>query len=117
MSAVHWIENGVTSAQFFGTPFGGVGRNTLRGQTISTANIALFKNTKLSERFTLQLRATAYNAFNHQFRGNPDPVLEDVGSTFQNNFSNPSGGATFAGNNTADGILQRRLELGAKIIF
>jgi len=117
MSAVHWIENGLASAQFFGTPFGGVGRNTLRGQNISTANLALFKNTKLSEKLTLQLRATAYNVFNHQFRGNPDPILEDVGSSFQNNFSNTSGGATFAGNNIADGILQRRLELGAKIIF
>jgi len=115
--AVHWIANNVLSAQFFGTPFGGVGRNTLRGQNISTSNVALFKNTKLSERFTLQLRATAYNVFNHQFRGNPDPILEDVGSTFQNNLSNPSGGGTFAGNNIADGILQRRLELGAKIIF
>jgi len=116
-SAVHWIENGLASAQFFGTPFGGVGRNTLRGQNISTMNLALFKNTKLSEKFTLQIRATAYNAFNHQFRGNPDPVLEDVGGSFQNNFSNTSGGATFAGNNIADGILQRRIELGAKIIF
>jgi len=117
MSAVHWIENGLASAQFFGTPFGGVGRNTLRGQNISTMNLALFKNTKLSEKFTLQLRATAYNAFNHQFRGNPDPVLEDVGSSFGNNFSNISGGGTFAGNLVADGIVQRRIELGAKIIF
>jgi hypothetical protein len=116
-SSVKFIANGLESAQFFGSPFLGVGRNTFRGQNISTANIALFKNTKLSEKFTLQLRATAYNAFNHQFRGNPDPLLEDVGSTFGNNFSNISGGGTFAGNNTADGILNRRLELGAKIIF
>lgn len=117
LSAVHWIENSVTSAQFFGSPFLGGGRNTLRGQAISTMNLSLFKNTKLSEKFTLQLRATAYNAFNHQFRGNPDPILEDVGSTFQNNFSNTSGGGTFAGNIVADGIVQRRIELGAKIIF
>jgi len=118
MNAVHWIENSVTSAQFFGTPFNGAGRNTLRGQNISTLNFALFKNTKLTERMTLQLRATAYNALNHQFRGVPDPLLEDVFSgTFQNNFGNFSGGGTFAGNTLADGILQRRLELGAKIIF
>jgi outer membrane receptor protein involved in Fe transport len=118
LSAVHWIENNVESAHFFGSPFKGVGRNTLRGQAISTMNLALFKNTKLSEKVTLQLRATAYNVLNHQFRGNPDPLLEDLFSgTFQNNFSNFSGGSAFGGNLVADGILQRRLELGAKIIF
>ncbi|MFY9559675.1 MAG: TonB-dependent receptor [Terriglobales bacterium] len=118
LSAVHWVENNIEAAHFFGSPFSGSGRNTLRGQNTSTMNLALFKNTKLSERVTLQLRATAYNAFNHQFRGVPDPLLEDVFSgTFQNNFSNFSGGNTFAGNAVADGILQRRLELGAKLIF
>ncbi len=118
LSAVHWVESNIEAAHFFGSPFSGSGRNTLRGQNLSTANLALFKNTKLTERVTLQLRATAYNAFNHQFRGVPDPLLEDVFSgTFQNNFGNPNGGNTFAGNPVADGILQRRLELGAKIIF
>jgi outer membrane receptor protein involved in Fe transport len=117
-SAVHWVENGLAYAQFKGTPFGGVGRNSLRGQAINALNVAMFKNTKLSERFTLQLRATAYNFLNHQFRGVPDPLLEDVAAgSFQNNFYNIDGGSTFAGNVVADGIAQRRLELGAKIIF
>jgi hypothetical protein len=123
-SAVRWIANEPNAAQFFGTPFKGAGRNSLRGQAISTMNLALFKNTKLTEKVTLQLRATAYNALNHQFRGVPDPLIEDVcfpdctgPHSFQNNFFNLSGGNTFAGNAVADGILQRRLELGAKIIF
>ena len=61
---------------------------------------------------------SAYNFLNHQFRGNPDPILEDAAAgSFQNNFFNPNGGSTFAGNTVADGISQRRLELGAKIIF
>jgi outer membrane receptor protein involved in Fe transport len=118
LSGVHWLENNLESAQFFGTPFNGAGRNTLRGQAISAMNLAVFKNTKLTERVTLQLRATAYNALNHQFRGVPDPLLEDVtAGSFQNNFFNSNGGSTFAGNALADGILQRRLELGMKIIF
>ena len=118
-SAVRWIANDSDNAAFFfGSPFKGAGRNILRGQAISAANLALFKNTKLTEKITLQLRATAYNAFNHQFRGNPDPLLDDVFSgSFGNNFFNTSGGGTFAGNAVADGIVQRRLELGAKIIF
>jgi outer membrane receptor protein involved in Fe transport len=119
LSAVRWIENGLASAQFFGSPFRGAPRNSLRGQPISTSNLSMFKNTKLSERVTLQLRATAYNFMNVQFRGVPDPLLEDGGPTgsFQRTDFNANGGATFAGNTIADGIGHRRLELGAKIIF
>jgi outer membrane receptor protein involved in Fe transport len=118
LSAEHWLINDLNSATFYGSPFLGVGRNSLRGQPISTANLSMFKNTKLTERFTLQLRATAYNVLNTQFRGNPDPLADDVGAgSFQNTEFNPNGGATFAGNINTDGIGIRRLELGAKIIF
>jgi hypothetical protein len=118
ISGAHWIVNDNTAAQILGSPFRGVGRNTLRGQPISTVNVSMFKNTKLSERFTLQLRATAYNALNTQFRGVPDPVLDDVlAGSFQNTNFNPNGGGTFANNIVTDGIGQRRLEFGAKIIF
>ena len=117
-SAVRWIANEPNAAQFFGTPFKGASRNILRGQPISTSNLSMFKNTKLNERFTLQLRATAYNFMNTQFRGNPDPLLDDVfGGSFGNTNTNFSGGSAFGGNLVADGILQRRIELGAKIIF
>jgi len=124
LSAVHWLLNDQNAAQFKGTPFGGAGRNSLRGQPISTANMSMFKNTKLTERLTLQLRATAYNVMNTQFRGVPDPLMEDVippnaslPGSFQNTDYNANGGATFAGNINTDGIGIRRLELGAKFIF
>src|SRR5262249_844891 len=107
--------------------------NLYRGQPISTANFSMFKNTKLTERFTLQLRATAYNVMNTQFRGVPDVLLDDVFGgfgpngeapgqagfipAFQSTIFNPNGGSTFAGNINTDGIGIRRLELGAKIIF
>jgi outer membrane receptor protein involved in Fe transport len=118
ISSAHWIANDLEAAKILGSPFLGVGRNTLRGQPISTANLSLFKNTKLTEKLTLQLRATAYNVMNVQFRGNPDPVLDDIlAGTFGNTNFNSNGGATFAGNTIADGIAQRRLELGLKLIF
>ena len=117
-SAVRWIVNEPNAAAFFGSPFKGHARNDLRGQPISTSNLSMFKNTKLTERLTLQLRATAYNFMNTQFRGTPDPLLDDVfGGSFGNTNFNSNGGGTFAGNTVADGIAQRRLELGAKIIF
>jgi outer membrane receptor protein involved in Fe transport len=118
LSAVHWVINDLNSAQFFGSPFLGNGRDTLRGQPISTANLSMFKNTKLNERFTLELRATAYNVMNTQFLGVPDVIADDtaVGS-FQSVKFNSNAGSTFAGNTTTDGINIRRLEFGAKIKF
>jgi hypothetical protein len=117
-NSVHWIVNDNVAAAAFGSPFLGVSRNTNRGQPISTANASMFKNTKLTERLTLQLRATAYNIMNVQFRGVPDPLLDDVlAGSFQNTYFNSNGGATFTGNCVYDGICQRRLEFGAKVIF
>jgi hypothetical protein len=78
----------------------------------------MLKNFKLTEKFTFQFRATAYNLMNTQFRGTPDPLLDDVlGSSFLNTNFNSNGGGTFAGNIVHDGIGQRSLEFGAKIIF
>jgi len=118
ISGAHWIHNDPIAAQVVGTPYGGVGRNTLRGTPISTANLSVFKNFRITERFTAQLQATAYNVMNVQFRGVPDPVLDDVAiGKFQNTDYNVNGGGTFAGNIITDGIGQRRLYFGMKFIF
>jgi outer membrane receptor protein involved in Fe transport len=117
-SAVHWIQNNPAAAIVYGTPFAGVGRNTLRGQDISTANLAFFKNIKVSERLTAQFQAQAFDVMNTQFRGVPDPILDDVSrGSFQNTDFNSNGGATFAGNINTDGIGRRRLLFGMKLIF
>jgi hypothetical protein len=116
--SAHWIRNDPTAAQVIGTPFAGVGRNTLRGQDISTANLAFFKNIKVTEKLTAQFQAQAYNVMNTQFRGVPDPILDDVTrGSFQNTNFNSNGGATFAGNINTDGIGRRRLLFGLKLIF
>src|SRR4029077_15510805 len=39
LSAVHWVYNDPNAAVFYGTPYAGGGRNTLRGQPISTGNL------------------------------------------------------------------------------
>ncbi len=108
-SQVHWIINDNTSALFFGSPFRGVGRNIQRGQTVNNVDFALFKNTKLGERVTLQFEASAFNLFNRQFRDTPDPVITDGqfnglnAGSFQNTFFNNSN--------------RRRMTLGMKLIF
>jgi hypothetical protein len=125
LSAVHWVQNDPNAAIYYGTPFAGVGRNFLRGEPISTVNMAFFKNTKITERLTLQFQAQAFNVLNTMFRGVPDPVLQDAaviapGSSIAKFGSvqyNNDGGGTFAGNTTTDGIAQRHLLFGLKLIF
>ena len=120
LAASHWIINNVTAAQFFGSPFLGVGRNTARGQAISTVNMSVFKNTKVSERVTIQLQADAFNLFNHQWLGIPNVNANAAGQGFGSLNFNPNGGPD-GGFGTAniitDGIGRRRLQLGAKVIF
>jgi outer membrane receptor protein involved in Fe transport len=120
LAAEHWIINDVRAAQFFGSPFLGVGRNTERGQAISTVNMSVFKNTKVSERVTIQLQADAFNLFNHQWLGIPNVNANAAGQGFGSLNFNPNGGPD-GGFGTAniitDGIGRRRLQLGAKVIF
>jgi hypothetical protein len=115
IGAAHWILNNPAAAKVVGSPFDGAGRSLYRGQPISTANLAFFKNAKLTERLTLQFQAQAFNFMNVQFRGVPiaDINLPGFGSTEFNS----NGGGTFAGNTTYDGIAQRHLLFGAKLIF
>jgi outer membrane receptor protein involved in Fe transport len=117
---VHWIVNDTTAAQFFGTPFAGAGRNLQRGDTINNVSLAVLKNVKLNERVSMQLRLVAYNVLNRQFRGVPDPLVDDgnfseTKGSFGNTFFNPSGGDSV--NTLQSGIGVRLLEVGAKIIF
>ncbi len=85
LNAVHCVLNDPNAAIFYGTPFAGAGRNTLRGQPISTANLAVFKNIKITEKLTAQFQAQAFDVMNVQFLGVPDPVLNDISrGSFQN---------------------------------
>jgi outer membrane receptor protein involved in Fe transport len=123
ITGAHWIVNNPTAATILGSPFLGVGRNTERGQAINTVNTSIYKNTRVTERVTIQLQADAFNLFNYQWRGIPiENVNNAVNSVngvnqFGSTAFNPNGGDTFAGNIVTDGIGRRRLQLGAKIIF
>jgi hypothetical protein len=52
--------------------FGNLGRNSLRGPAFKELNLSIFKNTLLTERVTLQLRAEFFNVFNHPNYANPN---------------------------------------------
>jgi hypothetical protein len=51
--------------------FGSLGRNSLRGPSFKEFNFSLFKNTAITERLVLQVRAEFFNLFNHPNFSNP----------------------------------------------
>jgi hypothetical protein len=62
--------------------FGNAGRNILRGPGFAQVDFSVFKNTRLTERSSLQFRAEIFNLFNHA------------------NFADPSGGLVRGDNNS-----------------
>ncbi len=123
MNQAHFIINDTNAEQFFGTPFSPLRRNTERGQAISTVNMAVFKNVKITERLTFQFQAEAFNLFNHQWLGIPIQNVNNAATSvlgvtqFGSTAFNANGGDDFAGNSTTDGVTRRRLQFGGKIIF
>jgi hypothetical protein len=128
MSAVRWIYNDDVAAQFFGTPYGNVRRNPgIRGQATNTVAMNVLKNIKVTDKVYLRFEAQAFNLFNHQFLGVPDPVMEDCrfesieggvpgcSGSFGNNFFNNNGGDY--SQPTINSIGRRRLVFGLKVIF
>ena len=74
-SQVRFIANGAEADSIFGTPFGNVGRNSVRDFHTNIANFTLFKNIKFWERATLQWHMTMDNVFNHPNYGNTIPGI------------------------------------------
>jgi hypothetical protein len=79
--------------------FGNVGRNSVYGPGFSNMDLSLAKNTKLTEKLNLQLRADAFDVFNHPNYGQPgvsggflaaslQPLVPVTGSPGTNNIGN-----------------------------
>ncbi|HEY8228733.1 MAG TPA: TonB-dependent receptor [Pyrinomonadaceae bacterium] len=51
--------------------FGSLGRNALRGPGYHNVDFSIFKDTKLTEKLSIQLRAEVFNIFNHPNFSNP----------------------------------------------
>jgi hypothetical protein len=62
--------------------FGSEGRNALRGPSFKEFNFSVFKDTAITERLSLQLRADFFNVLNHPNFSNPllPNFIADVGS-------------------------------------
>lgn len=73
-SAGQWFNQSAFAFPAPGT-FGNAGRNILEGPGYTSVNASLVKNAPLSERIKLQLRAEAFNLFNHPNFNLPDNFL------------------------------------------
>jgi hypothetical protein len=111
---VRLIINAPGSAMIFGTPFGNMPRNYLKGPAINQLNMSVFKNLKIGERVRLQLRGEAYNAFNHPNPGygvNAGGYLPNI--TLDNAGVKNGGFANFQDISLANRVIQ----FGARLIF
>jgi carboxypeptidase family protein len=90
VNQVHFIANTATAAKVFGTPFGNVGRNTLRNYHTNLLNLSVFKTTNISEKLKVQFHVDFLNAFNHPNYSSIDPFIDNAGFFAEGTgFANP----------------------------
>ncbi len=98
--------------------FGNVGRNTLRGPKFSQLDASIFKNTRLTERTSLQLRLEVFNLFNFANYADPSGGLSCAGSVGQ---CSAFGVSTSTVGNQLGGLLgfggPRQIQLSARFNF
>jgi len=90
-----------------GAAFGNLGRNVVIGPGFANLDFAVVKNTRINERFNLQIRADAFDTFNHPNYGQPASNLPSSTFGLINSTRFPTG----------DSGSSRQLQLAAKLIF
>ena len=111
---VRFIFNGPGAARIFGTPFGSSPRNYLRGPKFNQLNMSLFKNIKIWETLTLQLRGEAFNVLNHPQPGFGVAAGGSLPSIFVGNAGVPGG--AFADNQDIT-LANRVVQVGLRVLF
>jgi hypothetical protein len=106
--------------------FGDLGRNSLRGPSFKNFDFSLFKDTPITERLNLQLRAEFFNLFNHPNFANPelpnfaaDPAINGISSTGTGigSYALTATGDVGIGNPFLGGGGPRGVQLAAKFTF
>jgi hypothetical protein len=110
LNQIHWLYNNLAADKAVGTPFG-VGRNTLTAPRFQRADLAIYKSFSLTERFKVQIRGEAQNAFNHTVYPTPNLYIE------QATFLNITSGENSLGNQSSGAAGPRVIKLGAQVIF
>ena len=101
-----WFNTSLFQPNPIGT-FGNLGKNMLRGPRLFNTNLALVKDTKIAERFNLQFRLEAFNAFNNV---NFELYTTNGSTGLDRSQADPTFGQIF--NAASPRILQLALKLG-----
>ncbi len=110
-----FIYNGPYADKLFGTPFGDVPRYSLVGPILNQTNLGIFKNTKVMERLTVQLRGEFFNVWNHPNIGYgvtrisslpPSELIDNAGLA-----------SSEFGNNARINLARRVVQVGIRFIF
>ncbi len=106
---VQWFDPRAFKMPIPGT-FGNAGRSELRGPGLVDVDTSLFKKIRISERFNLQLRAEAFNIFNHSNFSLANPITFD-GNSASSTYSSAAGAIYQSGTSS------RQLQLALKLLF
>lgn len=106
-----WLNPAAFAAPAFGA-FGNLGRNILYGPGFASVDPSIFKNTRITERVSLQLRAEFFNIFNKANYANPGTSLNSA-TTF-GVITNTRNGGSAPGLGFGE---PRNIQLVAKIVF
>jgi hypothetical protein len=72
-----WFNTSLFVPNAIGT-FGNTGKSILRGPRFFSNNMALVKETRITERISVQFRTEMFNAFNNVNFNNPDSTVSDT---------------------------------------
>jgi hypothetical protein len=86
--------------------YGNLGRGVYTGPGLAEADLSLFKDTALSERFNLQFRSEFFNLLNRANFSTPNPIVFSAGAI------NPSAGLI-----TTTATTSRQIQFGLKLVF
>jgi len=92
--------------------FGNLGRNTLTAPGVRTVDLGVSKNTRISERSSLNLRLDIFNVANHTNFAFPNAALYTGVDANGNGIPNPTAGLI-----TSTATTSRQLQLSAKFTF
>jgi len=94
--------------------FGTMGRNALRGPGFQKADLALFKDFNLTERFKLQFKAEAFNFTNTPRFSNPSANVSNMTLAADGTVTNPGG---FMSITSTDAGSERKFRFGLRLSF
>jgi hypothetical protein len=92
------------------TAFGSLGRNVIIGPGFTDLDLSLYKDTKVTERTTLEFRADTFNLFNHPNFGQPNRIVSTAAG-------NSFGQITSTRFPVGDSGSSRQIQLALKLIF